>query len=703
MGLSESTQRDIAAGLARLGAGGPVALAVASNEHAALLDNWLCHVHALGIGRTLVVAMDEPLAERLRGAPFPIARAGFDGTYPDFCFRRSCIWSWLADQGVEFIQSDTDAVWLRDPVSEYAGSAFDLLCSQGTLLPRTALAAWGFVLCTGFFWARATAAIRDLFRALLSVQTTIRCDQSALNTLLLTSGTTWSTAGVASYQLEHRGHAFTCFRQPVAGCCDSLGLRLVLLPHHRFPRKQPGASDAIVRHVLRNDVKEQRIALMREAGCWRLDAHPGGFLIAADPPPEGALGRSGAVFEDGRSMGRRTKPIPVLCAGLQSSGSTWLFNVVIELLRASSGSHSAVVPFFANTADAFPEFDAAPEYLVVKTHAPARSLRFLAEFAAGPVLMSVRDPRDAVASLMSRFRSSFDIARERVVQSAAALVALSRSGRVELLHYETRFFEQQHTVARIADFLKLELAPETLERIGHSLSRDAVSRKIAELVDTGVFGPEPDADAYDRQTHWHPGHLGPARVGQYSEVLSAREQASVILLTREFCRHFGYPMALPSEFPPTLLEKQRPYLMGEPVAFRRGSHAAAFLGGGWSRLEANLVWAIGESSDIRLDVGDLPAMPEQYRLRLTVSPFKVKARPVQRLSVLLNGEPLGEARLTELTTLEFAFQRALIAREEPIAITLVHPDAMRPSEHLPGNPDRRLLAIALRSLEIGPA
>jgi hypothetical protein len=63
-GLSETTTRDIRASLALVGPGGPIVLVAASNGHAELLDNWLCHVDSLGI-RTVTVAWTKPLQLRL--------------------------------------------------------------------------------------------------------------------------------------------------------------------------------------------------------------------------------------------------------------------------------------------------------------------------------------------------------------------------------------------------------------------------------------------------------------------------------------------------------------------------------------------------------------------------------------------------------------------------------------------------------------
>jgi hypothetical protein len=281
VGIPEVTQSSIRTALSTLGPGRPVILVVASNDYSELFDNWLCHMDVLGIERILVIAMDEALGARLAASRWPVARGFFDGSAGDFWLQRARIWAFLADEGVEFIHSDVDAVWLRNPIPEFAAVACDLMFSQGTIHPTDVASQWRFVLCTGFFWARASPPARALLGSLARSVTEILAsdDQASLNRHLMAAGTSWATDAVSSYMMDHQGHTFMAFREAVTGMCQSLELKLVLLPHHLFPRLQPGAENAMVRHVLRTGDKTARIDLMRAAGCWRLDAHPRGFAI----------------------------------------------------------------------------------------------------------------------------------------------------------------------------------------------------------------------------------------------------------------------------------------------------------------------------------------------------------------------------------------------------------------------------------------
>jgi hypothetical protein len=280
-GLTDAERASIQSAVARLGSGDPIVLVVASDAFARYLDNWLWHMDALGIDRIVIVAMDDVLAKRLTSVRFPVARVGFDGSEKGFWLSRAFIWSFLVDHGTAFIHSDVDAVWLRNPIPDYSNPGCDLMMSQGVAHPVDVHEKWGFVLCTGFFWAWPAPATRLLFKALVNPTSGIlrSDDQAVLNRLLAAVGTVWMTAGTSTYESRLGNYPFICFHEPLLGFSSTLGLRLTMLPHALFPRVQPGVANPMVRHVMRDSDPEQRINRMREAGCWRVDAWPYGYAF----------------------------------------------------------------------------------------------------------------------------------------------------------------------------------------------------------------------------------------------------------------------------------------------------------------------------------------------------------------------------------------------------------------------------------------
>ncbi len=281
--LSDAARASLMTVVAQIGGAGPLPVVVISDAYADWLDNWMYYIEALGIRRFLVVATDAALAARLARAGIPAARCDFAGSALGFWLHRLLIWAFLVDQEIDIIQSDVDAIWFKNPIDEYfLESKYDLVWTQGTLHPRSVLAHWGFILCTGLFWAKAGAGTRAFFDALRSraAQVLATTDQAVINELLYDEGTIWDVAAAQSYQLDWRGQPFTGFEGVLEGRCPAFGLRLAMLPYRLFPRSVIPGSGAYVKHLQfrrppgDNRVPEERVAQMRDAGCWILDQRP---------------------------------------------------------------------------------------------------------------------------------------------------------------------------------------------------------------------------------------------------------------------------------------------------------------------------------------------------------------------------------------------------------------------------------------------
>jgi hypothetical protein len=270
--LPPSVRQALARAVARLAtAGEALPVVFATDNFTPLLNNWLRHVKAAGVTGPLVVAMDQGLADRLARAGIASVRHGFDGTFGGLWYQRTLVFEWLAASGVDFIHSDVDAVWLRDPRPLcFADASFDLVFSQGTDFPPETWRDWGFVLCCGLFAARAKAATAAFFAAVRTAAASVRDDQVAVNILLRQSGLTWSGAGENSYKLVTRqGREFICHRQMLAGLSEGFGLSVGLLPHHRVPRLPVMGTDALVRHPVGPPDPVAKAALLRSVGCWK--------------------------------------------------------------------------------------------------------------------------------------------------------------------------------------------------------------------------------------------------------------------------------------------------------------------------------------------------------------------------------------------------------------------------------------------------
>lgn len=221
--------------------------------------------------------------------------------------------------------------------------------------------------------------------------------------------------------------------------------------------------------------------------------------------------------------------------GLKSSGSTWLYNVAISVLKeAFKGTKTGA--FYADNFGMFPPGAAQARILVLKTHEPSDAVLFLNRFTRGEMLVSVREPRDAVASLMQRFSHSFESALRDVTVEGERLVALARSSRKALmLRYEDGFTDDEKTVDRVARHLGVTVSDAARRRIFRAHTKEAVKKTIKKL-----HGRRRDPNAFDLTTQWHPGHVGDGRVGKYKTVLTQAQQRKIEAATKAYRREFGY-------------------------------------------------------------------------------------------------------------------------------------------------------------------
>ncbi len=250
---------------------GPLPLVFATGNFAVLLDNWLVHVRAAGVRQPLVIAMDAALSPP-RDSDALVVPYGFDGSLDDLWFRRALVFEFLSGRGVDFIHSDVDAVWLGDPRPLCFGEGgLDLVFSQGTSYPPEVWQRWGFVLCCGLFAARANANTAAFFAKVRALAERIPDDQVAVNVLLDQHSVIWETEGRGAYPLvSRRGMAFTGYGQMLTGSCETLGLRIGLIPHHRVPRLAISDTDAIVRHPAGPGDPALKAGILRAVGCWKL-------------------------------------------------------------------------------------------------------------------------------------------------------------------------------------------------------------------------------------------------------------------------------------------------------------------------------------------------------------------------------------------------------------------------------------------------
>jgi len=232
--------------------GHPVIIAFADSRYTDVLMNWLVALALQRIDNYLVMALDRDLHQLLTAHDIPCVLCELNGDLGDLWVERVRVFAALCAAGIDFIHSDVDAIWLRDPRHAHLGATdVDLIASQGTVWPHDVHERFGFVLCCGLFLLRSSAASQQLIADLLSDVAMTRDDQVSLNRLLADRRITWRTKPPDTYYIEAGGpRRFLCSKSPIVGHTPD-GLRVSLLPHHLFQRVPlPLAEIPFVSHPL---------------------------------------------------------------------------------------------------------------------------------------------------------------------------------------------------------------------------------------------------------------------------------------------------------------------------------------------------------------------------------------------------------------------------------------------------------------------
>jgi hypothetical protein len=190
--------------------------------------------------------------------------------------------------------------------------------------------------------------------------------------------------------------------------------------------------------------------------------------------------------------------------------------------------------------------DEAGALHVVKTHdLPADAANLL--LARSPrIVITIRDPRDCVTSLMQFQHYGFEQAGQTIAKSARfAQRLLEKSPDALVLRFEDRFTESPDTILRIAEHLAIPLAPGAAAAILAAHQRSAVEGFIAKLPTDAAAKHDPaSGDWYDPATQWHKHHAGrDGEIGRWKRLLLPGQPAAIEADCGPFMDRFGYPRA----------------------------------------------------------------------------------------------------------------------------------------------------------------
>ena len=245
------------------------------------------------------------------------------------------------------------------------------------------------------------------------------------------------------------------------------------------------------------------------------------------------------------------------CLGTYGSASTWTFNVV-QKLAAVLAPDRPVVPHFVN--DSLDELDRSAGTLVVKSHATTAAEELARRARA--IIITIRDPRDSLASLMAHNKVPLDIALNVISASAQLCAHYAQHERALLLRFDERFFDDPATIRKLASVFDAPLPDADLQRIFAETRREEIEKYIAGMDQrptvTTYFNEIISAeDTLDDVTGWHKHHAGrKGEDGRWRRELSAPEVAAIEQRLRQWMVRFGYPPQT-SEPPPYILSVGR--------------------------------------------------------------------------------------------------------------------------------------------------
>ena len=213
---------------------------------------------------------------------------------------------------------------------------------------------------------------------------------------------------------------------------------------------------------------------------------------------------------------------------MYGSASTWVFNLVQKIAAATMPDRPVTACFVD---DILPPAGESRGTLVLKTHATPLADQ-LAHDAAG-IIITVRDPRDAIASHMLHSKTPFEHAVDITEAAAATCARFQSHERAAVFRFEDRFFDDPTTIDRVAAMFDGGLTDPDRKRIFAETRREKIDAFIAEMHQAPTFrsGFDPITGQdymYDTVTGWHKHHAGrKAEIGLWRRELSPR-QISII-------------------------------------------------------------------------------------------------------------------------------------------------------------------------------
>lgn len=237
----------------------------------------------------------------------------------------------------------------------------------------------------------------------------------------------------------------------------------------------------------------------------------------------------------------RHNPRVIMTVGLYGSASTWVYNLARELLAARHGEARVHAVYSDTVSKVLEDRQTLGRYVVWKMHFGEPAFDVFAQFADPTMVLTVRDPRDAIVSLMNRFNTRLEVAVSGLARSCNRLVQCAAATH-PVLRYEDGFFRDVEVARTIAAYIGAPVGDEAIRAIFNRYSTEAVRRfaQGVEALPAERVKGDPFVDLYDEVTQIHRGHIGDGSVGKWQWQLTAEQQQALTAHFAPFLARFGY-------------------------------------------------------------------------------------------------------------------------------------------------------------------
>jgi len=247
----------------------PIILVFADWNYLDILKNWITGMKRLHLDNFIIVSLDMNIYNFLVENGYKTILLENKGNLSALWCIRISVFKYLVDFGIDFIHSDADAVWLKNPIPDFYEPyrSFDILISQGTIWPEPVFKLWGFVLCCGFFMMRSTEFTKSLLDKLGTHVMTTGDDQISLNCVVASQDMQWHYT--SSAYLSIGKYRLLCSDDLITGKGNKISI--AVLPFKKFPRLYIPNTEPYVSHILTPKENDAKREVLKKAGMWFLE------------------------------------------------------------------------------------------------------------------------------------------------------------------------------------------------------------------------------------------------------------------------------------------------------------------------------------------------------------------------------------------------------------------------------------------------